>query len=256
MRSVESKPSRAEEIAAAIEAQIRDRGWPQGARLGLRTELMEEHGASPTVINEALGLLRERHMVEVRRGPAGGVYVAGQPPHARLGAVHLWFHHTNVSPAWMFELRVRVQHRAMPEAFARVTDQDLEGLESRHRTMVETDDAAEYLEAAFSFHHILVAAAQDPLLEEMHRMVLTVLRVALARAVFPPESGAYRARSVTVHRQLIDALRSRDYEAFSRWERTQYETLVRGGMDVSSDQLRVGPLWEGLPAADPFSPAS
>ncbi|MEI2778296.1 MAG: FCD domain-containing protein [Tetrasphaera sp.] len=248
MRDSEPRPaSRAQAIASDIEGEILDREWPEGARLGLRTDLMERYGASPTVINEALGLLRERQLVEVRRGPAGGVYVADQPPHVRLGAVHLWFHPTNVSPAWMFELRVRIQHRAMPEAFARVTAASLDQLETLHATMVHTTEAAEYLEAAFSFHHVLVAAAADDLLEEMHRMVLTALRVALARAVFPAESSAYRARSITIHRQLIDALRAQDFAAFTHWERTQYASLIRGGTDSLSDPMSMGPIWGGLP---------
>lgn len=212
---------------------------------------MNRYTASPTVMNEALRILREHQMVEVRREPNGVVFVAAQPPHVRLSAVQLWFHHTNVSPAWMFEMRVRVEIRAMPEAFMRITSVEIERLVECLRIMAETEDASRYLEAAFGFHHVLVQASGDELLEEMHRMLLTVLRVSRARAAFTPDADAFRTRSVDIHRQLIDALRSRDREAFTRWAHTQYETMVRAGVDVrSGERVRVGPVWAGLPEDD------
>lgn len=240
--------SRAQEIAATLEAEIRDQDWPVGWRVGLRTEMMKRFEASPTAINEALGILRDRQLIEVRRGPGGGVFVASRPPHVRLGVVHLWFNHTNVSPAWMFELRVRVENRAVPRVLARITDADIERLEDLLRIIAGTDDPEAYLEAAFGFHDVLVRVAGDDLLSEMHRMLLTVLRVSRARATFSPDVEVHRPRSVMIHRELIDALRTGDEVRFERFIAAHFQTMMRTGMDIGSDEAVAVPVWSNLPA--------
>lgn len=240
--------SRAQRVAAHIEDEILDNNWSAGTRLGLRTDLMTKFDASPTVMNEALGILREHGMVEVRRGPAGGVFVATQPPHVRLGSLGLWFHHTNVSPAWMFELRVRVEDETAPMAYERMTGAHLATLERLQEVITTSDSAEEYLEAILDFHHILVQAAENSLLEEMHLMLLTVLRASLARAAFVEDSGDSRCHTVDIHRRIIDALRDRDREAFDAAMAAHHTSVVRSSTDaalIASSERR--PIWHGLP---------
>src|SRR6202012_1456353 len=81
------KLSRAQQIAAELEAEILANRMPAGARLGLRTDLIDRFEASPPVMNEALRILRERDLVTVRPGPNGGVMVARPPPPPRPGGV-------------------------------------------------------------------------------------------------------------------------------------------------------------------------
>ena len=46
--------SRAQQVATAIEDELLAARTPVGTSLGRRTDLMERHGVSPTVMNETL----------------------------------------------------------------------------------------------------------------------------------------------------------------------------------------------------------
>src|ERR1700691_3283909 len=94
----QTQRSRAQQIAAEIEAEILSTRVPAGTRLGLRTDLIARFGASPPVINEALRILRERDLVTVKPGPNGGVIVGNPPPPLRLGGVDVWHQGPNVEP--------------------------------------------------------------------------------------------------------------------------------------------------------------
>ncbi|PWG66136.1 FadR/GntR family transcriptional regulator [Bifidobacterium callitrichidarum] len=71
-------------VADAIEEDIRARHLPAGCRIGTKTELLQQFNVAPATLNEALRILRERRIVIVKPGPKGGIFVADQPPLARL----------------------------------------------------------------------------------------------------------------------------------------------------------------------------
>lgn len=71
-------------VADAIEEDIRARHLPAGCRIGTKTELLRQFNVAPATLNEALRILRERRIVIVKPGPKGGIFVADQPPLARL----------------------------------------------------------------------------------------------------------------------------------------------------------------------------
>ncbi|MDX8030413.1 VOC family protein [Lentzea sp. BCCO 10_0856] len=78
-------------IAADLEKEILEQRLDSGARFALRTELIERFGVSANAMNEALRILRERGVVNVKPGVQGGVFIAQPPPQVRLGVIDLWF---------------------------------------------------------------------------------------------------------------------------------------------------------------------
>jgi len=72
----DSRRSRAQRVAADLEARILSERHGRGSRLGLRTELIEACEVNPSVMSEALGIAGERGLIEVRLRPNGGVFVA------------------------------------------------------------------------------------------------------------------------------------------------------------------------------------
>jgi DNA-binding transcriptional MocR family regulator len=86
----QAQGSRAQQIATEIEAEIPSDRIPAGTRLGLRTDLISRFEVSPLVMNEALRILRKRHLVTVKLGPNGGVIVDSPPPQVRLGGIDVW----------------------------------------------------------------------------------------------------------------------------------------------------------------------
>jgi DNA-binding FadR family transcriptional regulator len=108
------KLSRAQRIAAEIEAEILADRMPMGTRLGLRTDLIDRFEASPPVMNEALRILRERDLVTVRPGPNGGVMVASLPPQLRLGGIDVWHQGLTAEPEKLFEARSQLAAEPPP----------------------------------------------------------------------------------------------------------------------------------------------
>lgn len=57
---------------------------PAGHRIGTKQELCERFGVAPATLSEALRVLRNRGVIEVRPGPGGGAFVADASPLIRL----------------------------------------------------------------------------------------------------------------------------------------------------------------------------
>src|SRR6195952_1874853 len=72
----ESRVSRAEAVARALETEIMDEAIAPGERIGKKTELRERFEVALGTVNEAVRLLEMRGLVTVRPGPGGGVFVA------------------------------------------------------------------------------------------------------------------------------------------------------------------------------------
>ena len=66
----------AQTIAAKIAQDILDDGWRVGAWLGNEAALVQRYGVSRWAVREALAMIERDGLVEVRRGRAGGVFVA------------------------------------------------------------------------------------------------------------------------------------------------------------------------------------
>lgn len=67
--------NRAHEIVAAIEVDLYARGWPHGATLGTLLELQRRFAVGRPVCLEAAAIMQTRRMIDIKRGPGGGIYV-------------------------------------------------------------------------------------------------------------------------------------------------------------------------------------
>jgi DNA-binding FadR family transcriptional regulator len=223
--------SRAERVATDLEEEVLAARLPVGARLGRRAELMERFGISPTIMNEALRILRDRGMVTVRPGTNGGIFVASLPPQVRLGAMDLWFHEsgTGAHPLELFEARVHLEARLTEVAFERATDADVAEMRAALRAMRRAEDANAYLDGVLTLHRALVRAARVPVLDGMHQAVLAILRGTLTRAVFTDGHERMLRHSIDVHDGLVDAIENRDRVVFNKIMRLHEDDLIRVG---------------------------
>lgn len=203
--------SRAEDVASRLEMDILRAGAPSGARVGLRTELINRFKVSPGVMNEALQLLRERDLVIVRPGPGGGVFVADQPPGVRLGALDLWFQGLTVPPLDIFESRTLLEDLFNNLALQRAEDEDLRHLEAALRAMQgSAHDPRRYFETNVDFHRLIAKAARVPMLSGMYDALVLVLTGALVRASYVDGAEETVRHNLKVHGQLLEAIRLKD----------------------------------------------
>jgi DNA-binding FadR family transcriptional regulator len=228
--------SRAEAVAEAVQDEIATSGAATGDHLGLRTELIERHGVSPSVMNEALRLLRDRGIVTVRPGPSGGVFVAQQPAQVRLGAIDLWFSTAVPNPRELFEARTFFDDTFAVLAVDRAGPNDVRAMESAlHDMRRHADDAGAYMRATVDFHTAVAHAAGPTVVVGLYETVLALLRAGVVRAAFVEPRDELVAHAVGVHEGMAAAIRDRDPDAMAK-------LLTLHGADLERVSRRTTPL--------------
>jgi DNA-binding FadR family transcriptional regulator len=207
----QGRGSRAQQVAAKIEAEILAGRYQAGAKLGLRTELIARFGVSPAVMNEALRILRERSLVTVRPGPNGGVSVDNPPPQIRLGGIDVWHHGLAVDPEQLFDARSHLDTLLTTVAVQRATPEDIRAMEWALEDMrAAGDDARAFLSANMRFHLAVARASRIELLAAVYETIVTVLAATMTKASFVDPTHQLRQHNLQVHADLIAAIRDQD----------------------------------------------
>ena len=211
------KLSRAQHIAAEIEAEILAGRMTAGARLGRRTDLIDRFEASPPVMNEALRILRERDLVTVRPGPNGGVMVASPPPQLRLGGIDVWHQGLTAEPEKLFEARSQLDLLLTMTAAQRATPEDIRAMEWALDDMrAAGHDAMAFLQANMRLHLAVARASRVDLLADFYESIVTLLSATMTRAAFVEDPDELLEHNLQVHANLIIAIRDQDTIALQK----------------------------------------
>ncbi|MDT7703452.1 MAG: hypothetical protein QOJ30_5777 [Pseudonocardiales bacterium] len=220
-------PSRAQQVAADIENTLLAERTPVGTSLGRRTDLMARHRVSPTVMNEALRILRDRELVIVRPGPGGGVFVASRPPQVRLGALDLWFSGSSTDPLDLFEARTHLEDALTSVALDRAGPADVRDMEWAVEEMRAAAGARAFLEANMRLHLAIARAARIPVLAGMYEAIAAIITGTLTRVELIPGHEEMYAHSIAVHGEIVAAIRDGDREALTKLMSLHRHDLVR-----------------------------
>ncbi|MFJ8621413.1 FadR/GntR family transcriptional regulator [Kitasatospora sp. NPDC093550] len=202
----------AAQAAALIEEQIRAGQWPVGGRLPGEVALAKELGVGRSTVREALRTLAAAGMVQSRQG--SGVFVTADRPagdwSARLHRAEL---------AHVYEVRTMVEVQAARLAATRRTEADLAALDAAlaaRRAAGDADDTA-FVDADIALHTAVVAAAHNPVLNDLFAQFAPVLRERLVTLV-----GLFDIRAedpnqgYDSHAALVRAVHDGDEEAAGR----------------------------------------
>lgn len=159
--------------------------WAVGTRVPPEPVLAELLGVSRNTVREAVGALAHLGMLNVRRGAGTTVVAASE----LLAMLRRQTQRRDVGH--LVEVGQALEARAAQLAAERRTVADLRVLDG---AMVRRDDAA--------FHRVLVEAAHNPFLAELHEALVGALGTACAALDSPDLADA--------HRNLVAAVRARD----------------------------------------------
>ncbi len=190
------RTSRAETLAARLEAEITAEALEPGRRLGTKGELRERFGVAAGTLNEAMRIMAVRGVIDARPGPGGGVFVARPPAHVDLD----WSRATLRDCA---ELRAALEP-AVCEAAARVaTPADVAALHDAVDAMESALAAGpqEYLRANWRFHERVAALCANVPMRSVYLTAIGLLSRELDDFDFADDATA-----VAVHRDLVDAI--------------------------------------------------
>ena len=223
-----SRRSRAQRVAADLEARILDERHAAGTRLGLRTDLITTYGVSPAVMNEALRILRERGLVEVRPGPNGGVFVDSPPPQVRLGGIDVWHQGLVGDPEQLFEARRHLDTLFAPVALQRAAPDDVRAMEWALDGMRGAqNDAHALLDATMRLHLAIARASRIDVLIGMYQTIVTLLSSTMTKAAFVPHQEELRRHNLDVHAGIVNAIRDRDPVALEKLLSLHAQDMVR-----------------------------
>jgi DNA-binding FadR family transcriptional regulator len=223
-----SQRSRAQQIAAEIEAEILSAHVPAGTRLGLRTDLITRFGASPPVINEALRILRERDLVTVKPGPNGGVIVDSPPPQLRLGGIDVWHQGLTVEPEQLFESRSQLDNLLTMVAAQRAAPEDIRAMEWALDDMrAARRDARAFLDANMRLHLAIARASRIELLAGFYESIVTLLSSTMTKATFVVDAGELLEHNLQVHADLIIAIRDQNTTALQKLLTLHHQDTIR-----------------------------
>jgi GntR family transcriptional regulator, transcriptional repressor for pyruvate dehydrogenase complex len=182
-------------------------GWYQaGDRLPIIPDIAKAMNVSPPVIGEAIRLLSDAGVVEVRRGQQGGITVLSGdiPPEViKLSRPRL-----ASSLRAIVEARRPVEIAIVRLAAARATDAHFEELERTNaRLVLARGNPRPWTEAHNAFHYTMGRAAGNEVLAHFQHELLEEIALLLdnfAERFMEPD------RTIREHRDTLDALRTRD----------------------------------------------
>ena len=213
---------RAEAIARAIFADMLAARLGPGAFVGSEAALMDTHGASRSILREAIRILEYHHIALMRRGPHGGLFVAPPSAAAITEIVANYLRRRGVTHLQVAEVRVGIELAMIERVAARPTASDATRLRGALDAEARLGPAYAF-EGGHDLHGVLGSLAGNRALELVHRVLLRLAGVLFGQGL---PSGS--ARPTT--QQLAEVQSAHHSIA---------EALIRGDHDQAAQHLQV-----------------
>lgn len=168
--------------------------------------LEERHGVSRTVVREAIRVLATKGLVDAR--PKRGTYVLERDRWNMLDAdVIGWRYGAELDTQFLgnlHEVRQIIEPAVARIAATRRTDEDLDRLRQALDDMaMATSDVEAAVDADVRFHHTLITATHNEMLEQLEIIIAVGLRT---RDLVAMGAGIDAATDVPRHKAIVDAV--------------------------------------------------
>ena len=194
----------------AIGFRIVDGTFPPGHRFANQDDLSVELGVSRTVVREALGLLRDKGLIDSR--PKAGTAVSDcsawnlSDPDVLRWSISSCSAPTTLSH--VAEVRWIIEPGAARLAARRRSDEAAEEILDLYEALAEAvDDYPRYIEADLAFHDAIFRAAASPILAQMAAMMRVALERSRRLTVQVPGGPA---TTLELHHQVAQAIQRKD----------------------------------------------
>lgn len=201
-----------EQIAVQIEKRILNGELRSGDRLPTERELAEQFQASRTAVREAMKILAQKGLVEMR--PGRGTIVIDGAPEAMQNSIGLVMK-LQVGEVGgsdnLVEVREIFETEIAALAAARAKDEEIAAMREAIRVMDESlNDADAYIAADNQFHQALAKATQNSLILILIDSIVNPLSEQ-RKHVFAVEGGPQRGQFH--HRRILESIIRRDPES-------------------------------------------
>ncbi|MNW56748.1 HTH-type transcriptional regulator LutR [compost metagenome] len=202
--------SRAEELALSIQENIRQRQLVPGDMVSTLQELRAQTGLAWSTVSEAVRLLRERGLLEIRPGRGGGLFLAQVTPVVKLRHTLLNVDNGAAATRDAIELRETMEHFIAVQACRYRTDDDTVVLRRAIENMRGTQsDWEAFMQANWALHSNIAAICPNEMARAVYLSTLGYLQQSTAPALdesSPGMSAAYWRQRVEIHEKLVEAI--------------------------------------------------
>ncbi len=212
-----------EDVVDQIQEAILEGKLKEGEKLPAERELQAMFHTSRGTLREALRVLEQRGLIEIKRGVSGGAIVKRVSSDEMSESLALLIRSQKVSIAHLIEFRKDLEGMVAALAAQRVTDQDLETLNallheaSAHLTADEPAWEA-FIQVDRQVHLELARITGNPL----YRLILHTIHTNIHRYydLFLPKSAANRQEEYHNLCEIVQAVAEHNAERASELART------------------------------------
>jgi GntR family hexuronate regulon transcriptional repressor len=211
-----------QQVANAVEADIRSGKFAPGQRVPSERDLAEQFGVSRPTVREAMLALEIRGLVEARHG--SGIYVAEPGPLAAETA------DLDIGAFELTEARALFEGEAAALAATTISEDELAELEDILADMVEENEGDAKGEQADRRFHVAIAEATHnaAIVSVVETLWDLRYRSPLCRHILDKARHVGVKPRIDEHRRLLDALAARDAQAARRAMREHLERVIEG----------------------------
>jgi GntR family transcriptional regulator, transcriptional repressor for pyruvate dehydrogenase complex len=232
--------NKSEKVSDNIIAQIRDAilsgRLKPGDRLASEKELIDQFGVSKATMREALRVLEVIGLLEIRKGIAGGAFVAEVDMRTTLHAIVNFLHFQTVSVKEITMLRYLIEPSVAQVAAAKRTDKDIEKLQQVIGAGIIEGDTE--VSKEISFHRYLARMTENTILTLTIDMIDNLLKSMKKKIGLPPE---FYGHVRDAHSIILECLVQQDGLAAK--------------IAMANDVVRVGRYICRLTGSSPFEPS-
>ncbi|MEU3270881.1 FadR/GntR family transcriptional regulator [Saccharomonospora sp. NPDC006951] len=207
-----ARPRRAfDEIIAQVRGMVRSGELRPGDRLPAERALAEQFAVSRNTVREALRMLEISGLVQLRRGAAGGAFIAKADPGKVATTMTDMLELSQFSMTDLTEARTWLESLVVRVACERMTDEVMGKLTANVAEAAALSAAGDWERKAVvhvQFHNILAEATGNPVMVAMIDALMQVMRKIVL--TLGPSEGDVVLRS---QRKVIKHLKARDADA-------------------------------------------
>jgi GntR family transcriptional repressor for pyruvate dehydrogenase complex len=174
-----------------------------GDKLLPERELAQRFGVSRTAVRDAIRVLSERGLVDVR--PGAGTFVIQEISDTVAESMGLLFQIEKSSHKALHEVREILEVEMAGLAAERATESDVEKIEKAFEKMQSNvNDPARFIEADLVFHLAIAEATHNRIFLLLLNPIIDLLQKSRRMIVVVPEGPA---RAMEHHRQVTESIR-------------------------------------------------
>ena len=192
-----------------VVAEILNDNLAIGDKLPSEKELTEEFNVSRTVVREALRVLEESGLVEIRKGPKGGAFVTRSLHKPVSSSLKNLITHGQITIDHLFDVRALIEPHIAVQAAMNAKQKDLKALgDLLDESSAHLDDVSLVKANNIRFHLLLSRAAGNPVLSIVMESVIELVQ-EFSRDF---ADSSFGKEYLELHRRLLRLIRERRAE--------------------------------------------